>query len=313
MNQTHLSSMTQPKSILVATDLNDLDFLLPVAIDQARMTGAMIWLLHVIPPEAYVAIESGAYPFVAKEKEYRAAEEALAKVASELRQKNLACSYEVRRWYPVDEIKGFIQKHSVKRLILGTSSRGKLGKLLIGSVAEELIRSLEIPVCTVGPHFKPLASNRPRRIVFALSLRHHPEHSLRFAVDLAAGSAAELIVLHVTEQDLGDEGLAAGARSKIAALLGQIQPMQIEPHIRIRSGNPAEEIVAECTSLGAELLVLSAFPASLVSGRFRTGVAYRVIAQAPCPTFTLRSGPKARPTGNYREFSGTQIGSSYPG
>ena len=54
MNPTHLSSMAQPKSILVATDLRDLDFLLPVAIDQAKATGAMIWLLHVIPPQAYV-------------------------------------------------------------------------------------------------------------------------------------------------------------------------------------------------------------------------------------------------------------------
>jgi nucleotide-binding universal stress UspA family protein len=313
MNPMHLSSMTRPKSILVATDLNGLDFLLPVAIDQARMTGAMIWLLHVIPPEAYASFESGAYPFVGKEKEYPTAEAALAKVALDLREKNLPCAYEVRRWYPVDEIKGFIREHSVKRLIVGTSSRGRLGKLLIGSVAEQLIRSLDIPVCTVGPHFKPIAPNRPRRILFALSLRHHSEHSLRFAVDLAAGSAAELVVLHVTEQDLGDEGLGAGARSKIDELLREIQPTQVKPHIRIRGGEPAEEIVAECTALGPELLVLSAFPASPVSARFRAGVAYRVIAQAPCPTFTLRSGTKTRPNGNYREFSGVQIGSSYPG
>ena len=60
MNPTLISSMPRPKSILMATDLNDLDFLLPVAIDQAKMTGAMIWLLHVIPPQAYVSIESGA-------------------------------------------------------------------------------------------------------------------------------------------------------------------------------------------------------------------------------------------------------------
>ncbi len=313
MNPTHLSSMTRPTSILMATDLKDLDFLLPVAIDQARMTGAMIWLLHVIPPEAYVSIQSGAYPFVGKEKEYRAAEGVLAKVASELREKNLACAYEIRRWYPVDEIKASIREHGVKRLIVGTSSRGKLGKLLIGSVAEELIRSLEIPVCTVGPQFRPLASNRPRRVVFALSLRHHPEHSLRFAVDLAAGLPAELIVLHVTEQDLGDEGLVAGALSKISELLRQIQPTQVEAHIRIRSGEPAEEIVAECTALEAEVLVLSAFPGSTVSARFRSGVAYRVIAQAPCPTFTLRSGSKTRPDGTYGEFSEAQIGSSYPG
>ena len=311
MNAMHLSSMSRPKSILVATDLNDLDFLLPVAIDQAKTTGAMIWLLHVIPPQEYVSVESGAYPFVEKEKEYRAAEAALAKVALELKEKNLACAYEVRRWYPVDEVKNFIREHGVERLIVGTSGRGKLGKLLIGSVAEELIRSLDIPVCTVGPHFKPLSSDQPRRILFPLSLRHHPEHSLRFAVDLAAGLPAELTVLHVSEPDLGDEGLAAGAMSKIEELLRGIQPMQVEPHIRIRSGEPAEEILAECAALRPELLVLSALPASSLSTKFRSGVAYRVIAEAPCPTFTLRSGAKTRRYGNYREFSGVPIESSY--
>ena len=310
MNAMHLSSMSRPKSIVVATDLHDLDFLLPVAVDQARTTGAMIWLLHVIPPKEYVSIESGAYPFVEKEKEYRAAEAALAKVALELKGKNLACAYEVRRWYPVDEIKNFIREHDVERLIIGTSGRGKLGKLLIGSVAEELIRSLEIPVCTVGPHFKPLSSDEPRRILFPLSLRHHPEHSLRFALDLAAGLSAELTVLHVSEPDLGDEGLAAGALSKIVELLRGI-PMQVESHIRIRSGEPAEEILAECAALRPELLVMSAFPASSLSTKFRSGVAYRVIAEAPCPTFTLRSGAKTRRYGNYREFSGVPIESSY--
>jgi nucleotide-binding universal stress UspA family protein len=310
MNPMHLSSMTRPKSILVATDLKDLDFLLPVAIDQAWMTGAMIWLLHVTP---HASIESGAYPLVETEKEFRTAEAALAKVALELREKNLACAYEVRRSYPVDEIKDCIREHGIDRLIVGTTSRGKLGKLLIGSVAEELIRSLEIPVCTVGPHFTPRPHNNPRRIVFALSLRHHPDHSLGFAVDLAAASRAELIVLHVTEQDRLNEGIDAGTRPKLDELLRGVQHMDLVPHIRIRSGEPAEEIVAECTALGPELLVLSAFPASPLGARFRAGVAYRVIAQAPCPTFTLCSGSKTKRNGNYREFSEVQIGSSYSG
>ncbi len=313
MNATHLPSMSRPKSILVATDLNDLDFLLPVAVDQARMTGAMIWLLHVIPPEAYASIEAGAYPFVGKEKEYRAAEAALAKVALDLREKNIACAYEVRRWYPVEEIKGCIHEHGIDRLILGTSSRGKLGKVLVGSVAEELIRSLDIPVCTVGPGFRPLASDHPRRIVLALSLRHRPEQALRFAADLAAGLPAELTVLNISEQDRGDEGLAAGAMSKIHELLQGMEPTQSKAHIRIRSGEPAEQIIAECMAQSPEYLVLGALAASPLSAKFRTGVAYRVIAQAPCPIFTLRSGAKAKHGGTYREFASVKMGSSYPG
>ena len=171
MNSLPLSSMTRPKSILVATALNDLDFLLPVATEQAKVTGAMIWLLHVIPPDAYVSTESGAYPTGLKEKAFRTAEETLAGVAFRLKEQNVACAYEVRRWYAVDQIKEFIRERGIERLILGTSSRGKLGKLLIGSVAEELIRSLDIPVCTVGPNSRPLPQGNPRRVIFATSLR----------------------------------------------------------------------------------------------------------------------------------------------
>jgi hypothetical protein len=60
------------------------------------------------------------------------------------------------------------------------------------------------------------------------------------------------------------------------------------------------------------LLVLGAMSASALKASFHTGVAYRVIAEAPCPTFTLRSGPKAKPGGNYREFSGVTVGLSSP-
>lgn len=142
MDSLHVSSISQPRSILVATALNDLDFLLPVAIEQAKGTGAMIWLLHVIPPDAYVSTESGAFPITKKEKAFREAEAVLDKVTSELKAQNLACAYEIRRWQPAERVVEFIRERGIKRLIIGTSSRGKLGKLLLGSVAEELILSL---------------------------------------------------------------------------------------------------------------------------------------------------------------------------
>jgi nucleotide-binding universal stress UspA family protein len=294
MDPMHLDSIIRPKAILVATDLNDLDFLLPLAIDQAKMTGAMIWLLHVIPPDAYVSAESGVFPLTKKEKAFRDAEAVLAKVTNELKAQNLACAYEVRRWYPVDRVIDFVHERGIKRLILGTSSRGKLGKLLLGSVAEELIRSLDIPVCTVGPHFKPMPERSPRQVIFATSLRHDPEKSFHFAVELAAGMAAELTVLYVLEQDHMDDGIYAEAMSSIDEMLRGAKQKNLVSRIRIRYGEPAEEIVSECSALGPELLILGALPASRMAANFRTGVVYRVIAQAPCPTFTLRTWAKAK-------------------
>jgi hypothetical protein len=72
-------------------------------------------------------------------------------------------------------------------------------------------------------------------------------------------------------------------------------------------------VVAECKAQSPEFLVLGAISASPLSAKFRAGVAYRVIAEAPCPTFTLRSGPKAKTGGNYREFSRVLQGSSSQG
>jgi nucleotide-binding universal stress UspA family protein len=306
MDSMQLSSISRPKSILVATDLNDLDFVLPVAVDQAKATGAMLWLLHVIPPDAYVSIESGAFPFAQKEKAFRDAEAVLAKVAKELKARNLACAYEVRRWYPVDRVTEFIHERGIKRLILGTSSRGKVGKLLLGSVAEELIRSLDIPVCTVGPHFKPVPRSNPRRVIFATSLRCDTEKTFQFAVELAAGLAAELTALYVLEQDRLHDGIYAEAMSTIDEMLKGAKQKNLVSRIRIRCGEPAEEIVSECSALGAELLMLGALPASPMTATFRTGVAYRVIAKAPCPTFTLRVGAKAKQCQNGCESSAAQ-------
>jgi nucleotide-binding universal stress UspA family protein len=305
MHPIHLPAISRPKSILVATDLNDLDFLLPVAIDQARATGAMLWLLHVIPPEAYLSTQTGAFPLLQK-KAFHDAEAALARVSFELKTMNVACAYEVHRWYPCDRINQFIREHQIKRLIVGTSRRGKFGKLLVGSVAEALIRSLDIPVCTVGPHFKPVQQSKPRRVIYATSLRHDFERSFQFAADLVTVLPSELTVLHVMEQDHLDDGIDLRAMSKIDEMLKGAKQMELVPQIRIRYGEPAEEIVSECSALKPELLVLGAVSASPMAANFRTGVAYRVIAQAPCPTFTLRNGPKEKHNGNNRKVSAVQ-------
>jgi nucleotide-binding universal stress UspA family protein len=294
------TSWIKPRSILLATNLDDLEYLLPVAVEQAEATGATMWLLHVVPPEPYISTASPAYPIFSGEKPSDALENALAKVASSLKQKDLSCAYEVRRWYPVEGISDFVHEHDIDRLILGTTSKGKIGKFLLGSVAEDLIRSLDIPVCTVGPNSRPPSSKNPRKIMFATSLRHQPERSFQFAVDLASSSRAELTVLHVIEQERLN-GIDAQARPKIEEMLLRAKQVQLVPNIRFRRGEPAEEILAECSSLDPDLLVLGALPASPMTANFRMGVAYRVIAQAPCPTFTVRDHTKTKSEASRRD------------
>ena len=289
--------------ILVATDLLDLESLLPVAIEQAKATEARLWLLHVIGPDN--ANDCETHPLLRQERMLRNAEATLATLIATLRQQNVPCAYEIRRWHPVEQVIDFVREHQIKRLLLGTSSKKKLSKLVLGSVAEQLIRGLDIPVCTVGPHYKPVPRTNPRRVLLATSMRHHAEKSARFAADLAAERDADLTVLHVMEQHHLDDGINLRVVPKIDEMLESVQSPNLTPRLRIRYGEPAEEIVAECSALRPELLVLGALPASRAVAAFRTGVAYQVIAQAPCPTFTLRSECAARPGGDRRLFSTT--------
>ena len=104
--------------------------------------------------------------------------------------------------------------------------------------------------------------------------------------------AAKLTVLFVLEQDRVDDVIYAEAMSTIDEMLKGAKQMNLVPRIRIRHGEPAEEIISECSALRPELLILGALPASPMTAAFRTGVAYRVIAQAPCPH--SHSGPEPK-------------------
>jgi hypothetical protein len=129
----------------------------------------MLWLLHVVPPDVFPSAQTGTS--LLQKKAFHETGAVLARVSFEMSTENVPCSYDVRCGSPVDRIIEFIHEREISRLILGTSSKGKASKLLTGSVAEALIHTLDIPVCTVGPHCGPVPQSNPRRVLFATSLR----------------------------------------------------------------------------------------------------------------------------------------------
>ncbi len=306
MDSKHLPSITYPRSILLATNLKDLHSLLPVARSQAKATGAMLWLLHVVPPDVYPSAQGGTYSLL-QQRGLREAGAVLARVSFELSTENVPCSYDVRCGSPVDRIIEFILEHEISRLILGTASRGKASKLLAESVAEALIHNLDIPVCTVGPHCGPVPPSNPGRVLFATSLQHEFAGSFQFASDLATVLPAELTILHVIGQGHPDDGTDVHIMSKIDGLLKNGPQKDLIPHIHLRYGDPAEEIISECSVLQPELLVIGAAPASSMSANFWSGVASTVIAHAPCPTFTIRNTDQTQSRASSAEISGTQL------
>ena len=93
----------------------------------------------------------------------------------------------------------FVRNHGVDLVVVGTSSRGGLGKVLLGSTAEEIIRVAPCPVLTVGPHVTAEASVGIRSIVCATDFSLGSLRAAEFAVSLAHEYQADLTLVHVVE------------------------------------------------------------------------------------------------------------------
>src|SRR5581483_2511245 len=67
-----------------------------------------------------------------------------------------------------DVIRQVVADKRINLVVLGTHGRGVLHKLLVGSVAEEIFRTIKCPVLTIGPEVIPPALPRQKlwRIVF---------------------------------------------------------------------------------------------------------------------------------------------------
>jgi nucleotide-binding universal stress UspA family protein len=140
-----------PAAILVATDISDLDRLMPYAFEMAAETGARILLLHVLTVGESVSTDIPGMLYLDPIGAMDSAETAIEHWSKLARTQGLPCETFFRQGNAAQEIVTAVRYLHADRLILGTRSRSKLSKLLVGSVAEQVLRSVSLPVITVGP------------------------------------------------------------------------------------------------------------------------------------------------------------------
>jgi nucleotide-binding universal stress UspA family protein len=87
-------------------------------------------------------------PTHASERLRQAAEERLAKAIAEAGGQAKVESA-VAEGRPSAEVLDYVQKNNVDLVVMGTHGRGAIGKALLGSVADNVIRQAECPVMVV--------------------------------------------------------------------------------------------------------------------------------------------------------------------
>src|SRR5579864_1685821 len=140
-------------NVLFATDFSDTsEAALPYAAAISRRFGSTLHTAHVIS-EANLLLMTGGVDYVSMgtiyEDAHTEAKERIEEVTARLEGiPNRAYVRHGQVWKNLAEI---IAENEIDLIVVGTHGRTGLGKLLLGSVAEDILRHAWCPVLTVGP------------------------------------------------------------------------------------------------------------------------------------------------------------------
>jgi len=292
---TERPSLIAIKNVLFATDFSQAsERALPFALEFATRYDATLFIVHAVPPmPAVVPVEP-----VPDQTDvlHKGAEQEMQRFVEREPLNHVPHQAIVMDGEAWDVIRQLVADKRVDLVVLGTRGRGVLHKLLVGSVAEEIYRTVTCPVLTIGPEVipPPLPRQKLWRIVFATDFSAGSLHALPYSLMFAQEHHSQTTFLHVISHggtlpaDSADH-LVAESMTRMKELI----PKGMEgknPDFKVEFGSPGPDIVRIATELEADLLVMGVHAGRHAASHLPWSVASHVLAHARCPVLTVKGG-----------------------
>jgi len=288
MSNVAENKWAHPAVILLATDLSDLERTMPFAIEQATATGAKLEVLHVIAASEAMNADATGHPYYDPVGAAEIAAKELTPWIELAGQRGVRCEQLMKEGNPAELVLATARKVHADRIVVGTHSRSKISKLLIGSVAEHVVRYTHVPVVTIGPEAHWEASASERVVLHATQLLPNAKAHAELAQAVAATLKARLILLHAVEPgSLASNEKEVAAEVELKKLAEEIPGVRVET--RIAHGPVPEVILTAAKECKAHLVVLGSTPRPPIAELTRDRTVYRVLAHAKCPVMTLHA------------------------
>lgn len=261
------------------------------AITIARRYESKLYLAHVVVPNPYPMVSPEASPYI--EELRRGTAKRLGTLAESddfagIPHETLLAHGEV-----ADELKAMVKEHQIDLLVMATHGRRGLRHFLMGSVAEEVWRSIDCPVLTVGPHASGSKAGDIafHQILYPTDLSEDSFAAAPYALSFALEYASNLAVLHVVPAAIRTSArlLARAFRDELNGRLPSETVQWCEPECIIESGEPADTILRVARERHADLIVLGVRSLEDMARQHLGNVAYPVVAGAECPVLTVRT------------------------
>jgi nucleotide-binding universal stress UspA family protein len=203
-------------------------------------------------------------------------------------------------------------------IVMGTQGRRGLRRVMLGSVAEAVLRRAPCPVLTVRDDTVALGRGgddaaagerrpRPLRILVPIDFSRTSVAALELALSLRPRLGAEITLLHAFQpatyltppgviyvpghlnQQLEQSGRHTAERhvEELLRSLGLEGSSMLEP--QLRAGEPGEAILREAEEGGHDLVVMGTHGRTGIARVALGSVAERVLRRARCPVMTVRA------------------------
>ena len=283
-------------NILVATDFSDRSHLAAqFAVMLARSShGGAVCVAHVVPITPSNPLVSGSWP-LQNAAGVNDPHERVRESVSDIDFRGVRLSFEIR----AGELSAALEEITIEEcsdvIVIGSSGREGLGKLVRGSAAELIMRRALCPVLVVGPRVSADSATKShfQSVLVATDFTMGAIHALPYGIEAAKAFHALLIVLNVVEREIvtSEFGNIDFVEQAIDSARQEVQdqvPAGVgEPLVEV--GVPWEMIVRTARERKASLIVMGRRPHSpTLAAHIPWTTAHQVICHAPCPVLTVR-------------------------
>ena len=197
----------------------------------------------------------------------------------------------------------YAQDEDVDLIIVGTHGYRGLSRLMLGSVAEEVIRLAPCPVLAIRGHKRRPAIRPFRTILAPLDFSHHSKSALEHASELATLYGAKLSLMHVvddaTVRDLPptvapdvitpEDPVIRSARRHCLRIMEEVGGAAADADVEVLPGHPVSAITQYARARGVDLIAIASHGRGALESMLMGSVASGVLSHAPCSMFVLKA------------------------
>jgi nucleotide-binding universal stress UspA family protein len=283
-----MSFATGMKTIVVATDLHGQS---EAALEYARKLaagyGARIVLAHGLDPADYAAVDT--VPGRVLKGLTEEARTALSEMASDLLREGIHSHSEIRQGAVAGMLVDVARQYQAGLIVIGTQGMQGAGPVIVGAVAEQLVRLAPCPVLAVAAdwnagEFRPTPGGP---VLLAMERNEATAAAVATAYSLAETFHRTLLVLHARRPAEAAAFLNPGATT--LEEFGIHSSGRFPVRCIVKDGNPADAVVDAIAQYHPSLLVAGVKRASDTPGPH--GTAFALLARSRVPVVCVPPEP----------------------